>query len=459
VGLQLPSDDIEYIDFYSNRSALDADILVFAPDITGYRTYYDSPAYEGKPALDDAYSAKLPQACDHWSHEIKTAFDNGKTTFLYLSEFQEVYIASGHREYAGSGRTSRVVRHVVPYNNYASIPFEFGKILSKRGSQIKPASDLGDWREYWNEFSELSYYAVYIEKEGIKPLFVTRTGSKTVGFVVSGKGSIAFLPPLDFSGARFARFNAKSETLVWTDEALQIGHRLTQAIVNLDSVLRGKSNRTPEPEWAKASAYRLAVEMTLEKEAANIQKQMADLRISAESTNKQLVAEGTLRALLFEKGPRLEDAVIQALQIMGFTAAPKRDGTSEIDVEFEDENGRYIGEVEGKDSKPIDVTKFSQLMRNIEDDFASESVSDYARGVLFGNADRLTEIGKRGDFFTTKCLKAAEMHGIALVRTPDLFAVAKKLKDMANIDFAKKCRQAIRDGAGKIVTFPDIGKN
>ncbi|UTN02828.1 hypothetical protein L0669_15995 [Flavobacterium bizetiae] len=60
--------------------------------------------------------------------------------------------------------------------------------------------------------------------------------------------------------------------------------------------------------------------------------------------------------------------------------------------------------------------------------------------------------------FTEKCKIGAEREKIALVRTSDLFMVIKYLRENENDEFKKKCRDAIYNGLGKIVKFPNIPK-
>ena len=74
---------------------------------------------------------------------------------------------------------------------------------------------------------------------------------------------------------------------------------------------------------------------------------------------------------------------------------------------------RFIGEVEGKDNKAINIDKFSQLERNLNEDFAREGVDQFAKGVLFGNPYRLRSPDNRDDPFTDKCRTAAARRGAA----------------------------------------------
>ena len=145
---------------------------------------------------------------------------------------------------------------------------------------------------------------------------------------------------------------------------------------------------------------------------------------------------------------------------MEFIAEAYVDHESEFDAVFTDTTGtRLLGEAEGKDSKAINVEKLDQLERNIQEDFRKlPDGTEYAKGVLFGNPFRLLPPAERGDFFTVKCLAAAKRSGVALVRTPDLFVVAKYLKENQNSEFAAACRRAILNAAGEIVKFPAIPK-
>lgn len=162
-----------------------------------------------------------------------------------------------------------------------------------------------------------------------------------------------------------------------------------------------------------------------------------------------------MKRLLYEKGKPLESAIHTALEIMGFTVTHFEDSESEFDVVFESKEGRLIGEAEGKDSKAINVDKLRQLEMNIHEDFAREEVEDMAKGALIGNAYRLIEPEEREEFFTAKCLTAANRSGTALVSTIHLFDVAQYLSGKKDKAFSKKCRKVIIETIG-VVKFPEI---
>ena len=91
-----------------------------------------------------------------------------------------------------------------------------------------------------------------------------------------------------------------------------------------------------------------------------------------------------------------------ALRTLGFRVDKLEDRDHEFDAVFEAPEGRFIGEVEGRDQKGIAIAKLSQLERNIQEDFAREEVDAYAKGVLFGNAERLIHREERGAFLLKK---------------------------------------------------------
>jgi hypothetical protein len=165
---------------------------------------------------------------------------------------------------------------------------------------------------------------------------------------------------------------------------------------------------------------------------------------------------GGLRRLLFEQGKPLEAAILEVLRLFGFDAQPFADGESEFDSVFSSLEGRCIGEAEGKDNKAVNVDKLSQLERNLQEDYARDEVTEFAKGVLFANAFRLSPVAERGAFFTDKCISAAKRLSVALVRTPDLFMPAKYLRENpADANYARQCRDAMFVANGDVVAFPE----
>jgi len=456
VGINLASEDVTYCSFDTNISLLDWDIILFRPDISSFLSYADS--YQGKHSLNDSSSFRLKERSEHWRREINDAVQSGKTVVIYLPDLLQVYVDSGNRTYSGTGRNQRTTRLVDLYDNYRCIPAVLGPVGAK-GTSIKLSTKGADViAGYWKEFAKDSNYEVILTAKDIPSCLLTQNGDKAVGAIYRSKssnGALVLLPNIDFYADEFFEQGEDEgeDEPEWSDIAQQFAERLIGSIVSLDKALKSTGEVTPEPAWAKSPDYELDLERQVHAELLQLEVQLEKLQRSKEELIERLKSVGTIRDLLFEKGKQLEYAIIGALKLLGFTASPYKDSESEFDVVFEAAEGRLIGEAEGKDSKAINVDKLRQLVMNIHEDLQRESVDKPAKGVLFGNAYRLSPLGERQSSFTEKCLSAASTSSTALVSTPDLFQVAHYLSNTPDEGYATKCRLAMTIGVG-LITFP-----
>jgi hypothetical protein len=453
VGFELASDDVKYSNFMADISLLDWDIVLFKPIIDDYLAYALED-YQGKPSLSDSSSFRLKEQCDHWCREIKDAFNSGKTVIVFLSELQEVYVDTGERRYSGTGRNQKTTRIVSLHNNYSVIPATLSPINTK-GSAIKLATRNADViAPYWKEFEKVSQYKVVLTSDKIPACLLTKNGDKPVGALYRSKnsnGSLVLLPDIDFYAEEFLK--EKGDAQHWTPAATQFAARILSAVVNLVKALHSTGEITPEPPWAANSDYILPQEQRLNQELFVAEKAIENARKVKDTILENLKSSRRLRDLLYEKGKPLENAIIDSLTVMGFRAESFKDFNSEFDVVFESDEGRLIGEAEGKDSKAINVEKLRQLAMNIHEDLQREEVTKPAKGVLFGNGFRLSPLNERDTQFTEKCISAAQSSSTALLATAELFRAVRSLLTNPNEDYAKSCRKAILDGIG-VVSLP-----
>lgn len=452
VGFELPGDEFEYVQFGSDQTLLDADIILFEPTL-GDSTSIES--YSGKPILAEHSSFATKEHMDHWRSEIFAAVNAGKLVIVYLAKPVECYRYTGRKEHSGTGRSRVTTNFVTELSSYEAVPNLKG-VTPKSGKEMRLEKDASYLAPYWAEVSAYCPYEVEIEGDFKRVLLMSRAGDRTVGAAVNlTKGALLFLPPIRYDKEKFVRYDGRSKKSYWTDEALKFGKRLVGALAALADNLKQSGHTTPAPTWTVESKFRLAEEGELESEISNCAAEIAERQTRKAALEVHLGKAGNLRRLLFEQGRPLESAILEALRLLGFEAKPFSDGESEFDAVFVSPEGRCLGEAEGKDNKAINIDKFSQLERNLQEDFARDDVTDYAKGVLFGNAYRLLPIGERGEFFTEKCVSAAKRACAALVKTTDLFAPAKYLKENpGDVEYAQHCREAIFHAEGDIVVFP-----
>lgn len=454
IECEIPGGLSEYFSIDSDQSLLDWDIILFSPSI--HSLAHDTNTYQGKPSLSDSSSFQLRERIEHWKREISDAINIGKTVVIFLADLYEVYIDTGERQHSGTGRNRQTTRIVAKCNNYKCLPFDLEPINAK-GTEMRLAKGSEVLASYWSEFSGYSSYKVLIEGKVSKPLVVTRTGDKTVGALIKMKdstGTLLLLPHLNLYAEEFYK-ETKDGEMEWSKKGQQFGHRLLSAIIEIDRSLRQSRAITPTPEWAQAAEFVLPKESELKQELLKINEKIDILQKQRLKTKDILANESSLRSLLFEKGSPLEDSILQALRLMGFSANNYKDSESEFDAVFESPEGRFLGEAEGKDSSAIGIDKLRQLEMNIHEDLARDEITQPAKGVLFGNAHRLLPLSERPNFFTEKCVIAVKRSGTILVRTTDLFKVAQYLSGKADADYAQNCRKAMLETSGEIVQFPD----
>ncbi|MEK6659398.1 MAG: hypothetical protein AABY36_06945, partial [Campylobacterota bacterium] len=310
-------------------------------------------------------------------------------------------------------------------------------------------------KSYWELVKDFTEYQLYFEHEKAKPLILTKSRDKTVGAMLrNDKGGTILLLPLINLPKDFIGLDTNGKTQIWTQKAIQFGKSLLSQIVAIDKALKSSVESTPPPQWLEEKQFQLDIEHKYIDDIAKLNQKIEKIKSQIEQKQAELSKHSLSKKLLYENGKPLEHAIIDALQIIGFKAENYDDGKSEFDIVFESEEGRFIGEAEGKDSSAINVTKFRQLESNIHEDYEREEVEKHAKGVLFGNPFRLISPSERKEFFTQKAIDSAKRTGIALVNTHELFEVVKYLKDTNDEEYAKQVRECFKNTSGEIVSFP-----
>ncbi|HUK83711.1 MAG TPA: hypothetical protein VLZ12_13900, partial [Verrucomicrobiae bacterium] len=226
VEFEIPGHSDKYLSIDSDQSLLDYDIIVFTPEIRSLYGY-SSESYKGKPCLNEQDSFSLAEKANRWRQELRSAFEHGKTVFIFMPEVQEVFVDSGNRNYSGTGRSRVTTKLVDAFNNYSLLPMSFTELVSARGREIKPAQDLKFLGPYWKEFGAASDYEVYFTSKSVSPLLVTKTGSKTVGGIVrdkaeSARGAFILLPPVRYEAKEFTE--RKGSKAFWNKKGVAFGN-------------------------------------------------------------------------------------------------------------------------------------------------------------------------------------------------------------------------------------------
>lgn len=461
IGMLIASDVVDHVEFTSKASLLDWDIILFRPNVSEFTAYdYGMSNHSGKLCLNDQKSFALKEACEHWRREIKEAVEIGKTVIVHLCKPEEVFVQTGNKEYSGTGRNQKTINLVEPFTSYRSLPIR-AKWTTSQGREMLVHPDRREiLATYWDKFGPSSTYQVTFTEADKSACLTTRHGRKAVGLHIASEagkgGNLVLLPDMEFNADEFfAESQDDDDYEPFTEAARQFAATYVAEIVALDRALLQGAERTAEPEWARAQSYSLAAEVNLREELLRAEEAVERAQHEKEALKTKLLDESKLRGLLFETGKPLEAVLLKALRILGFDAENFEDDKNEFDAVFSSAEGRLLGEAEGKDNKAINITKLRQLTMNIDEDFERDEVEVRAKGVLFGNAYRLTPPDTREAPFTDKCISSAVAQSIALVHTPDLFTVTRHVVESGDQDFAKHCREAMLRGVG-VVSFPAV---
>lgn len=458
VGQDLPGEEFEYVPFESDQTLLDADIVVFWPTFGSWSHHSGLPSHQGKPVMSTDSSARVLSSTRHWRAELKTAADAGKLVIVFLTKPEEAHRDIGNDTWSGSGRTARKIVNLDPINSYDVMPVRIsGSPISGTKIQTTPAAAL--IATYWKEFGAMSPYVATVDGDYGEVLLQTPGIARTVAAVkrTPSGGALLFLPPLSFDEDAFTRYDKNDPAQAfWNAAGEKFGKRVLATLVGIAKAIAVGTGATPPPTWTAEVEFRIEEEARIQSQMDTVAAKIVTLTKKRDQLQASMTAAVSLRALLYEQGKPLENAILDALQHMAFTAEGFSNSGSEFDAVFQSAEGRCLGEAEGKDNKAINIDKLSQLERNIQEDFARDEVSEHAKGVLFGNAYRLVPLAERAQYFTDKCVAGARRARVSLVRTPDLFYVARYLKEHPDAAFAKSCREAIFTAEGDVVVFPSI---
>lgn len=450
IGVEVDIPTIKFHQFDSNKSLLGADIVIISPNIFHY-DFHDSN-YQGKTTFSQSGRANLDNDVTRWRRELNTLLEEGKTVFVVLDKLIKFH--SVVDKYYEKGVYHSSIGS--PGDNYEFLPIDIGEMFESSGTNEEIKSCKNPlFSEFEETFFSLLKYKTYIKTDKGIPLFKTKSGNYLLGGIYKvGKGHLVTLPYFDFDYKKFATKDGKN----WTSNAVSLGKRLVQCLVNIDKSLRNNETSIA-PLWTKEECYSLNGEEDLKSKIKENKAKITNLKVKNDELKNQLKEIRRTKRLLYETGKPLENAVTDALKLLEFKAEGFDDGELELDQVIIDPSGnRLIGECEGKDNCAIDIDKFRQLIDGLNEDWSKNGSSDRATGLLFGNPERLKKIEERTVDFTDKCKRGAEREKVGLILTKDLFKVVQYIKNKNDEKFKEECREAILNNLGKIIQFPEIPK-
>lgn len=91
VNMTLPTLEND-LDYQSDQSLIDYDIVVFSPNLPRYDRIQFS---DGGSCISIQAGQRLRKVIEHWSKEIRIALETGKTVFFVLDTYESDSVAIG----------------------------------------------------------------------------------------------------------------------------------------------------------------------------------------------------------------------------------------------------------------------------------------------------------------------------------------------------------------------------
>lgn len=432
LNFRIKNKDVLNTTFSGNETLLDSDVVICNTPNINEDWGRVSLGKDNKYYLRSPDSLKLQEHLSHRKNEIKTLLENGKVIVCFLGAPIIVY---------GEGKRVNIYNEI---SNYSFLPIDehsypiLQSIMVGQGrkkSGLKLTENKNPFAQFYHAFkNELSYQAYFDfpTNEDFNS-FIQNKSKKGLGLTLKVlNGHVIFLPKLSND--------------IDQDKLIGVIRTCSQ------NIMKSAKEITPRPKWLKD--YELRGEVELLEKIEEVEAKIRDLKDVKSEFQRQIQKVVQYKKLLFEQGEELELVVKESFKLMGFDVEKRKEEDIEHDLLFSSAEGRGLAEVEGKDSTAINISKFDQLNRAVDEDFHIND--DYPQGILIGNHFRLENPITRKEPFTEKVHTIARKKSFGLLTTLEIYnAVAFILKNPDDNEFKKQCRYRILNTEGEIIKLID----
>lgn len=242
IGYEIPGFSDSYLPFESDRSLLDADVILFYPTLCDFSS---STYFQGKRRIDNDQSTSAVEHCERWRQELAEALKAGKTVVVFLAALEEVYVHLGKKEVSGTGRNQKVTHIVELLTNYSALPFDLGTIVPKGGIEIRTVGDLKQLASSWMNFGVRSPYQVYLKAPSGTPILTAKSPEAIVGLVVKvGRGTPYYYRRLSMT-RRNSPARTKTGRQFGPSKRLLLVRKWSVRLLNLTTYLEHKVRLLP----------------------------------------------------------------------------------------------------------------------------------------------------------------------------------------------------------------------
>ncbi len=408
--------DIDHTRFRSRKSFLDYDLLIWDPS-TLVHDYMSYESYQGLERLTDDDSARVVGDLDRRRREMKEMLELGRSVVVITPPPQRCYVATGEKQYSGTGR-NRVTTHMVTeLNLMAALPLKNYETVQAVGSNIEFRGG-EPFSAFWRANKANLGYQAYFSKPVGTPLFLIEGTQRVVGshLLIRDNGHLLFLPSL--------KIEQLYENPDLTEEEVENAvEEFIESIVALVTELRRRTGEFELPPWS--GKYNLPDENTARSELKDLNEELNDI-LAKVSQQKQVIAELEAYKILFTgTGKALEAQVRRVFEELGFTVQEERPGRDDLILEYED----LVAVVEVKGvSKSAAEKHAAQLEKWVSEYYSSHGTNP--KGILVVDTFNDTPLIERTKkSFPDQMLPYSQNRGHCLITGLQLLGMYLDCKD------------------------------
>lgn len=406
---QFEHKDMEYINFSSDKTILEYDILLLdlGNIFNQFETYGE---YNGLPRISDHDSTQLKLHLKKRKAEIKEFLESGRNIIVLGGNDDCVYCYTGRKEISGTGRNAKTTHYVEDVHSLSLLPIKISP-LSLSGKRISYKNKkIEDKFEKYNDYFE--YNTVYENVNDNVLMNIKGTNKVLAYYEQVGKGKIIFFPDLDFD-----RKNSSNES--------KIEKKFLNDLYNINGLLLNEEFELP----TYSKNYLLPNEEIMINDIDKSKKELNKLLDDIENKEKALLNLQKQKVMFTGTGTKLEMNSVEQFKEIGFSIIKYNPDSVEEDIVIKFNEKIAVVEVKGVSGSATEKHT-SQIVKwkseyHIENDIMP-------KGILLVNAFNDKELERRQDYFPNQMLKYATHQEICLLTTLQLYNIRKYLEKKPN---------------------------
>ncbi|MFN8442552.1 MAG: hypothetical protein U0175_17390 [Caldilineaceae bacterium] len=361
------------VKFGSEDSALDYDMLVWAPNnvIDEYKS--SSKKYRGCPSLDSDDSVAILRDGGRRKSEMLEMLKLGRTVVIFTPKPSVFYVDTGERRYSGTGRNRQTTIVVKDISLLSLLPIDI-QTVDANGKSISFVGGI-KYSHFWNSNKDHLVYKAYFQNPNGNPIFTISNTDKVVGMHFQiHNGHLLFLP--DFYTTQ-KMYSAITKNII-------------DSIIVMVEELKKDSGDFSIPSWAQF--YKLPAEDQYKNELSLLETNLSELLLEINRKKEEIIRLEEYKLLFSGTGKALEVQVRRIFLELGFEVSEGAPGRDDLIIKHNDQVA--VVEIKGV-NKSAAEKHAAQLEKWVSEYYANNGIRP--KGILVVNAFKDIPLSDRNE--------------------------------------------------------------